>query len=90
MTQPTFEAQDLITCPLCNGAGHFVDDQSFFGSKVREIRNFNGMTQDALAKEVKLSRASISNIEAGRQTVTLRFIKAFAKALNVETSALLP
>jgi transcriptional regulator with XRE-family HTH domain len=60
------------------------------GSKIREGRERLGLTQEALAKQVGLSRTSITNIEQGRQTILVHQLVAFAQLLNLEPNALLP
>ncbi|MBL8658019.1 MAG: helix-turn-helix transcriptional regulator [Altererythrobacter sp.] len=54
-----------------------------FGQRVVAERNSLGLSQDALAQRVGLSRASIANIEAGRQRVLLHQVIALAQALEV-------
>jgi transcriptional regulator with XRE-family HTH domain len=56
-----------------------------FGSNVRMRRLRKGLTQDQLAATVGLSRASIANIEQGRQQVLLHHAWAIARALDAET-----
>ena len=41
------------------------------GRWIREAREARGTTQDVLASRAQLTRASVSNIEAGRQRVTV-------------------
>lgn len=53
-----------------------------FGLKVRELRIKQGMSQEELASKVELSRASVVNIEAGRQRVLLFDVVLFAIALG--------
>lgn len=48
------------------------------------------MSQDNLANAVNLSRASVTNIESGRQGVTLETLLAIADALDVDAGSLLP
>ena len=48
------------------------------------------MTQDRLGRLVGLSRTSITNIEKGRQHVSLHQILRIADALEVEPEFLLP
>lgn len=48
------------------------------------------MTQEKLGALVGLSRTSITNIEKGRQHVSLHHLFALAKALKVSPEALLP
>lgn len=48
------------------------------------------MTQDDIATRVGLSRTSITNIELGRQHVTLHVLYALADAIGSKPSDLLP
>ena len=61
-----------------------------FGSRVRALREEKNVTQDELAKRVDLSRASITNIEHGRQRVMLHQMVGIARALDAEPTALIP
>ncbi len=49
-----------------------------------------GLTQDALAARVSLSRTSVTNIEKGRQKVLLHTFWGLADALGVAPAVLLP
>jgi transcriptional regulator with XRE-family HTH domain len=49
-----------------------------------------GMTQEKLGSHVGLSRTSITNIEKGRQHVSLHQLFAIAQALKVAPETLLP
>jgi transcriptional regulator with XRE-family HTH domain len=48
------------------------------------------ITQEALASRVEMSRASVANIESGRQQLTVTQLMIFAAALNVPPTELLP
>ena len=48
------------------------------------------MTQEQLGELIGLSRTSVTNIERGRQHVSLHHIFAIAEALKVSPAALLP
>lgn len=61
-----------------------------FGKLVRQHRERLGISQNKLADAVSLSRASIANIEAGRQQVSLHHVYRLAKALGIGVSTLLP
>lgn len=61
-----------------------------FGARVRGRREELEMTQAQLSESVGLSRASVANIEAGRQAVMLHQVIAFATALTVRPVELLP
>lgn len=60
------------------------------GSKVRQARSEKGTTQGELASRAHLTRTSISNIEAGRQRVTIYALLRMAEALDVAPATLLP
>src|SRR5262245_59867222 len=62
-----------------------------FGKLVQLHRKrLAGMTQDQLAVRVGLSRTSITNIEQGRQHVSLHQLYSIAEALQVSPEVLLP
>ena len=56
-----------------------------FGRRVSVERSALGMSQEELARRVGLSRASIANIEAGRQRVLLHQVLALAYALDASS-----
>lgn len=60
------------------------------GQRVREARLNRGLTQDALASQVSLTRTSIVNIEKGKQQILLHTIVDIARALGAEPAELLP
>ncbi len=60
------------------------------GRRVRVARERAGLTQDALAMCVTLSRTSVTNIEKGRQKVLLHTFCSLAEALSIEPATLLP
>lgn len=61
-----------------------------FGFRVREARSVEGVSQGELARRVGLSRTSVTNIERGRQHVSLRQFLEIAAALNCAPETLLP
>lgn len=60
-----------------------------FGEAVREARLAKGWTQQELARKLKMSVPSISNIETGSRRVLLGDVFEFAKALGVEVRKLI-
>jgi transcriptional regulator with XRE-family HTH domain len=60
------------------------------GQNVRMKREQLGLTQEALASQVALTRTSITNIEKGRQKLLLHTFVDIAHALNIEPALLLP
>lgn len=62
-----------------------------FGSAVSTRRKALDLTQAELASKVNMSRASIANIESGRQNVLLHHAYALAAALDfAKVAELLP
>jgi transcriptional regulator with XRE-family HTH domain len=63
---------------------------SRFGQLVRQHRERLGRNQAEIGRASGLSRASIANIETGRQRIPLHHLYALARALRVDVHALLP
>lgn len=62
-----------------------------FGNAVSTRRKALSLTQAQLASKVKMSRASIANIESGRQNILLHHVYALATALDfAKVADLLP
>lgn len=60
------------------------------GAEIRRRRERLRTTQDELALQVGLSRASVANVEAGRQAVPLHLLVDIASALGAELADLVP
>ncbi|WP_165362878.1 helix-turn-helix domain-containing protein [Promicromonospora panici] len=67
-----------------------ADFYSELGSRVREARRAIGLTQSALAQAAGLTRASVANIEAGRQKILAHHLVSIAAATGTKPEALLP
>jgi transcriptional regulator with XRE-family HTH domain len=63
---------------------------SEFGRLIAERRKRSGMTQQAFAKALDLSRATVANIERGKQAVQLHVIIQMAAVLNIDVQELIP
>lgn len=61
-----------------------------FGRRLKAARKSNKVTQNDLAERVGLSRTSITNIERGRQQVSLHVFLSLSKAVGIEPVRLLP
>lgn len=59
-----------------------------FGKRVLELRTANGITQEVLAENAKISQVQVARIEAGSINTTLSTIYAVAVALNISPSEL--
>ncbi|MFN7141726.1 MAG: helix-turn-helix domain-containing protein [Limisphaerales bacterium] len=60
------------------------------GARIRVARESKGLTQEAVAASIGLSRTSLTNIEKGRQKLLLHTLAELASALAVPSSELLP
>jgi transcriptional regulator with XRE-family HTH domain len=70
------------------GAAHHIYE--VFGARVRAQRDALNLTQLELSSRIGLTRGSVANIEAGRQSVLLHQLLAIASALQVTPEQLLP
>lgn len=61
-----------------------------FGQRLKMYRKKKGLTQSKLAEETYLKRTSITNIEKGKQLVSLAALYRLADALDVDVRDLLP
>jgi transcriptional regulator with XRE-family HTH domain len=59
------------------------------GRRIRLARQAAACTQDDLARRVGLTRASISNIESGRQQIQVHTLVGIAQALSMRPESLL-
>lgn len=53
-----------------------------FGRRLKEARNLKGLNQSELAKLMGVSRVTITNIEAGRQNVSLVQVLSLIRELT--------
>lgn len=60
------------------------------GLRVANFRNKKKISQAALAEQVGVARTSVTNLESGRQRVTLDHLNQIAEVLGVELSELMP
>lgn len=60
------------------------------GMLIRDARKATGLKQEALASYLNISRASMVNIEKGRQQPSLYLISMIAKVLHIQVSTLTP
>lgn len=60
------------------------------GRALRQRREAAKLTQGDVANRVNLSRTSVTNIEQGRQHVTLHVLYALANAVGAKPTDLLP
>ena len=68
----------------------FDDLYGEVGRKLRQARVTQGLSQERLAQQLGISRASVVNIEAGRQRAPLHLLWQFSEALATDLSLLIP
>lgn len=66
------------------------DINTFVGLKIKEYRNFLDLSQAEFAEKVEINRATLSQLEAGKQQFTLNLIYTIAQKFNVEITTFLP
>ncbi|MDE5729783.1 MAG: helix-turn-helix domain-containing protein [Clostridia bacterium] len=64
-------------------------DKKVLGERLKYLRNEKGLGQNLLAKELKLSNASISYWETGKQEPSAEALFKLAKYFNVSADYLL-
>lgn len=55
------------------------------GRRIKKYRKSEDITQNQLAAQIGISRASLANIEAGRQQVLVHHLFGIAQALNIDS-----
>ena len=55
------------------------DDRISLGAKLREAREYLGLSQDEVSKEIGLTRSAISLVENGQRKVSALELKKFAE-----------
>ena len=66
------------------GREKIVDLKEMIGSRIQEIRNKKGITQDQLSEKVGISSKYLSSIERGKENPTLNTILKMARSLDVK------
>lgn len=61
-------------------------EEKTIGEKLKELRRARDLKQCQVADALELSRASISNIENGRRSLTLNTLKRFADFYKIDIS----
>jgi DNA-binding XRE family transcriptional regulator len=62
---------------------------SRFGTRLRQLRLQRNLTQMQMAVHFGINRTYISNLERGRQSITLNLLEIFALGLEMSLSDLL-
>lgn len=60
------------------------------GRRLKDARSKANLSQDKVASELGIARASVTNFEAGRQKLPLHTIYGFAKVVHISIDVLFP
>jgi transcriptional regulator with XRE-family HTH domain len=60
------------------------------GGIIRRLRRRHDLPQEKLANQLRIARATLANIETGRQRILVHQLYAIAQVLKVKLSDLLP
>lgn len=58
------------------------------GVRLRYLRGLRSLSQTQLAKDARLSQATIAQIESGRKDPSVQALRQIARALDIEIAAL--
>jgi transcriptional regulator with XRE-family HTH domain len=78
---------------MCVYTTHVMKPEPIYqqiGGIIRALRRRADKAQDALAGQLGISRATLANIETGRQRILVHQLYAIANALGVKLGDLLP
>lgn len=67
----------------------FSDPANIVGSRIRAVRTRLGLSQEALAERLHVTRQTVSNWETGRNLPDIEGLKALAEALEVPVEQLI-
>ncbi len=66
-----------------------MDIRKQFGKRVKQLRQENELSQEALAHLAELDRTYIPSIEKGERNVSLEVIQKLSKAFKIKISELI-
>lgn len=64
--------------------------RKYLGERIKSRRNQLGMKQKDLASRMGVSRATLANVETGRQNMLLHHLYLYAEELELDVTDLLP
>lgn len=67
-----------------------VSYNKYIALRIEGLRKENKLTQEQFANKIGLTRASVINIEKGRQQLSVKNLYLICKYLEVKSSQLLP
>jgi transcriptional regulator with XRE-family HTH domain len=85
---PSVKISDICLRDICVKDSAHQNFYKTLGARIRELRG-SKLSQEELARSVKLTRTSIVNIESGRQKLLVHNLFLIADALRVRPTDLL-
>ena len=64
-------------------------DFALIGSKMKELRNARGITQDQIAKQLGCTIGFVSNVENNRAKLNLKMLSHYSKVCNVSIDTII-
>ena len=58
------------------------------GKRLKHLRTVRGLSQEALAKQARITREYVNKLEAGRYDPTISVVQRLARALKVSLAEL--
>ena len=73
--------RDMKICPRCGGTGQIITPEEI-ARELRTLRQRAGVSQMELGRRLKISGASISQVESGRRPINRRWLRRYEEALR--------
>ncbi len=62
--------------------------ESLFGTRIKELRNAKGLSQEKFALSIDMDRTYYASVEAGKRNISINNISKIAKGLGVSLEEL--
>lgn len=62
--------------------------ESLFGTRIKELRNAKGLSQEKFALSIDMDRTYYASVEAGKRNISINNICKIAKGLGVSLEEL--
>lgn len=60
-----------------------MDIKTNFGKRVKELRLYNGYSQEAFSHECDLDRTYVASVENGKRNISIENVEKIATAFNL-------
>ncbi len=62
--------------------------ESLFGTRIKELRNAKGLSQEKFALSIDMDRTYYASVESGKRNISINNISKIAKGLGVSLEEL--